>query len=295
MAGITYDTLITQIRNYTEVDSNVLTTDILENIILNSQYRILRDVPIDADKKQQLGNFVAGQESINAPAGCLFVRGIQVYDTNGSAITGANRWLEKKDMTYLQEYQDVTGTSAAQGQPKYYAMFGGATGNTDTTSGRIFVAPVPNTTYRFRVHFNKMPDTLESSNQSNYISLNFPNGLLYCCLSETYGFLKGPIDMLTLYENKYKQEVQKFAAEQVGRRRRDDYTDGAVRIPINSANPQENKLWQYHQQYVQALNNSFYKASTVLNLQVGTLLKQLYLIVMQIQGHPLQVIQLQKK
>ena len=237
MAGITYDTLVTQIRNYTEVDSNVLTTDILENIILNAQYRIMRDVPIDADKKQQLGNFVAGQESINAPAGCLFVRGIQVYDTNGSAITGANRWLEKKDMTYLQEYQDVTGTSAAQGQPKYYAMFGGATGNTDTTSGRIFVAPVPNTTYRFRVHFNKMPDTLESGNQSNYISLNFPNGLLYCCLSETYGFLKGPIDMLTLYENKYKQEVQKFAAEQVGRRRRDDYTDGAVRIPINSANP----------------------------------------------------------
>ncbi len=237
MAGITYDTLVTQIRNYTEVDSNVLTTDILENIILNAQYRIMRDVPIDADKKQQLGNFVAGQESINAPAGCLFVRAIQVYDTNGSAITGANRWLEKKDMTYLQEYQDVTGTSAAQGQPKYYAMFGGATGNTDTTSGRIFVAPVPNTTYRFRVHFNKMPDTLESGNQSNYISLNFPNGLLYCCLSETYGFLKGPIDMLTLYENKYKQEVQKFAAEQVGRRRRDDYTDGAVRIPINSANP----------------------------------------------------------
>ena len=45
--------------------------------------------------------------------------------------------------------------------------------------------------------------------------------------------------MLTLYENKYKQEVQKFANEQVGRRRRDDYTDGAIRIPITSANPQE--------------------------------------------------------
>ena len=236
MAGITYNTLVTQIRNYTEVDSNVLTTDILENIILNSQYRIMRDVPIDADKKQQLGNFVAGQESINAPAGCLFVRGIQVYDTNGSAITGANRWLEKKDMTYLQEYQDVTGTSAAQGQPKYYAMFGGATGNTDTTSGRIFVAPTPNTTYRFRIHFNKMAGLLEGDN-TNYLSLNFPNGLLYCCLSETYGFLKGPIDMLTLYENKYKQEIQKFAVEQTGRRRRDDYTDGAVRFKIESPSP----------------------------------------------------------
>ena len=237
MAGITYDTLVTQIRNHTEVDSKVLTTDILENIILNAQYRIMRDIPIDADRKQQLGNFVAGQESINAPAGCLFIRGIQVYDTAGSAITGANRWLEKKDMTYLQEYQDVTGTSAAQGQPKYYADFGGATGNTDTTSGRIFVAPTPNTTYRFRIHFNKMPDTLESGNQSNYISLNFPNGLLYCCLSEAYGFLKGPIDMLTLYENKYKQEIQKFANEQVGRRRRDDYTDGTIRLKIESPSP----------------------------------------------------------
>ncbi len=237
MAGLSYSDLVTNIRNYTETDSNVLTTDVLENIILNAQYRIFRDVPIDAERKQQLGNFAAGQESINAPAGALFIRGIQVYDTNGSAITGANRWLEKKDMTYLQEYQDITGTSAAQGQPKYYAMFGGATGNTDTTSGRIFVAPTPNTTYRFRVHFNKMPATLASDNTTNYISLNFPNGLLYCCLSEAYGYLKGPIDMLTLYENKYKQEIQKFAIEQTGRRRRDDYTDGTVRFKIESSSP----------------------------------------------------------
>ncbi len=236
MAGLSSSGLITQIRNYTETDSNVLTDSVVENIILNAQYRIFRDVPIDAERKQQLGNLVAGQESINAPAGCLFVRGIQVYDTAGSETTGANRWLEKKDYTYLQEYQDVTGTSAAQGQPKYYAMFGGGTGESSTTSGRIAFSPVPNTTYRFRVHFNAMPALLEGDD-TNYISMNFPNGLLYCCLSEAYGYLKGPIDMLTLYENKYKQEVQAFANEQVGRRRRDDYTDGTVRIPINSANP----------------------------------------------------------
>jgi len=64
--------------------------------------------------------------------------------------------------------------------------------------------------------------------------LNFPNGLLYCCLAEAFGFLKGPMDMLQLYESKYKAEIQLFAAEQIGRRRRDDYTDGTVRIPIQS-------------------------------------------------------------
>jgi len=234
MSGLSASGLKTQIRSYTETDSNVLTDAVLENILLNAQYRIMRDVPIDADRKQQTGDLVVGQETINAPAGALFIRGIQVYDST-SAVTGPNVWLEKKDVTYLQEYISST-ESAKRGKPKYYAMFGGATGNTDTTSGRMMFAPVPDATYKFRVHYNKMVGLLEGDN-TNYLSLNFPNGLLYCCLSEAYGFLKGPIDMLTLYENKYKQEVQKFALEQVGRRRRDDYTDGTVRTPINSANP----------------------------------------------------------
>ena len=234
MAGLSASGLKTQIRSYTETDSNVLTDAVLENIILNSQYRIFRDVPIDADRKQQSGNLITGQETVNAPAGCVFVRGIQVYDST-SAITGANVWLEKKDITYLQEYVSST-ESAKRGQPKYYAMFGSATGESDTTSGRMMFAPVPDTTYKFRVHYNAAPALLEN-NDTNYISLNFPNGLLYCCLSEAYGFLKGPIDMLTLYENKYKQEIQKFAAEQIGRRRRDDYTDGTVRIQVPSPTP----------------------------------------------------------
>jgi hypothetical protein len=234
MAGLSASGLKTQIKSYTETDSNVLTDAVLENIILNAQYRIFRDVPIDADRKQQTGNLVAGQETINAPAGAVFIRAVQVYDST-SATTGANIFLEKKDISYLQEYIPST-ESAKRGKPKYYAMFGGATGESDTTSGRIVFAPVPDTTYKFKVHYNAAPALLENDD-TNYISLNFPNGLLYCCLSEAYSFLKGPIDMLTLYENKYKQEVQKFANEQVGRRRRDDYTDGAVRIPVTSANP----------------------------------------------------------
>jgi hypothetical protein len=235
MAGLSYSGLVTQIRNYTEVDSNVLTTDTLESIILNAQYRIMRDVPIDADRKQQEGDLVVGQETINAPGGALFIRAIQVYDST-SATTGPNTYLQKKDITYLQEYIPST-ESSKRGKPKYYAMFGGGTGDGDTNSGRMMFAPVPDATYKFRVHYNKMPATLASDNTTNYISLNFPNGLLYCCLAETYAYLKGPQDMLQLYENKYKQEVEKFGIEQIGRRRRDDYTDGTIRIPLPSTSP----------------------------------------------------------
>jgi hypothetical protein len=233
MSGFTYATLTTAIQDYTEVDSNVLTSTITNDIIENAEFRILRDIPLDAYKKQSIGNLVTGQNTINVPAKTLFVKGVQVYDSN-SAATGSNTWLEKKDESYLQEYVPST-ESAARAKPKYYAMFGGATGVSDTTSGRLFLAPTPDDTYTFKIHYEAIPDGLSSSNTTTYVSQYFPNGLLYACLIEAYGFLKGPIDMLTLYENKYKQEVQKFANEQVGRRRRDDYTDGAVRIPINSA------------------------------------------------------------
>jgi len=233
MSGFTYATLTTAIQNYTEVDSNVLTSTITNEFIENAEFKILRDVPIDAYKKQSIGNLITGQTTINVPAKTLFVKGVQVYEST-SAATGANTWLEKRDETFLQEYIPA---ETSTGTPKYYAMFGGATGVSDTTSGRIQLAPAPSTTFKFKIHYEAIPDGLSSSNTTTYISQYFPNGLLYACLVEAYGFLKGPMDMLTLYENKYKQEVQKFAAEQLGRRKRDDYTDGTVRIQVPSPSP----------------------------------------------------------
>ena len=233
MAGFNYANLVTDIRNYTEVDSNVLTAAIINRIIEDAEFKILREVPIDAYKKQSIGNLVTGQTTINVPAKTLFVKGVQVY-TSTSAATGANTWLEKKDESYLQEYIPA---ETSTGTPKYYAMFGGATGTTDTTSGRLFLAPAPSSTFVFKIHYEAIPNSLVTDTGGTYISQYFPNGLLYACLVEAYGYLKGPMDMLTLYENKYKQEIQKFAAEQLGRRKRDDYTDGTVRIPVPSPKP----------------------------------------------------------
>ncbi len=243
MAAYTYDNLVTDIRNYTEVDSNVLTAAICNRFIANVEQRILLDVPMDSDRKMATGNFATDDNTINVPAGCLFVRAVEVFDSTSST-DGNSVFLQKKDVSYLREYvAKLTGPSGGQtaqdvtGQPKYYAMFGGATGLTDSTSGGLLLAPTPDTTYAFRIYYNANPTGLETNTSGTYISRYFPQGLLYGCLVEAYGFLKGPMDMLTLYENKYKQEVQKFAGTQLGRRRRDDYTDGTVRIPIKSPSP----------------------------------------------------------
>jgi hypothetical protein len=238
----TYATLTAAIRNYTEVSDTVLTQAIIDEFIMAAEHRINIDCPMDSDRLVKEGTLVADDNTINSPAGALFIRGVEIFSTANTTEQGV--WLEKKDQTYLSEFvgrltgtegdltaQDVTGT------PKYYAMFGGATGLTDSTSGGLYLAPTPDVNYRFRIYYNKMPVTLSASNTTTYISNYFPQALLYACLVEAYGFLKGPMDMLTLYENKYKTSIQQFAGMQLGRRRRDDYTDGTVRIQVKSPSP----------------------------------------------------------
>ena len=236
-----YSDLTTDIRNYTEVDSNVFTAAIINGFLRNAEHRINLDCPMDSDRIQSEAQFATDFNSITMPTGLLFVRGIQVYDST-SATTGEGVWLERRDQTFISEYVgELTGTEggvAAQdttGLPKYYSMFGGATTGTSTaTSGAVYVAPTPDKNYKYIIHYNAMPTGLETNTAGTYVSNYFPQGLLYACLVEAFMFLKGPTDMLTLYENRYKTELQKFAAMQVGRRRRDDYTDGTIRIPIES-------------------------------------------------------------
>ena len=241
MSGISYNTLITQIRNYTEVDDTVFTTDVLENIILNAQQRIFYDVPIDSDRQEYEGTIATDVNTVRVPAGFVFIRGVQVFNSTANS-NEQGQWLERRDQTFLSEYVGkLTGPEGSTasgadvtGLPKYYAMFGGATGLTDTTSGSIMMAPTPDANYVIKIYGNAMPTGLGTNTSGTYVSRYFPQGLLYACLVEAFSFLKGPQDMLTLYEQKYTQELQKFAAMQIGRRRRDDYTDGTIRIPIES-------------------------------------------------------------
>ena len=242
----TYDTLKQASKDYTEVDDTVVTTNILDDFIMSAEFRINQDCPMDADRFVQEGSLAANNNTINSPAGALFIRGIEVFDSTANT-QGDGFWLEKKDQTYLSEYidrltgpeGDLTGQDVT-GLPKYYAMFGGATNTTDTTSGGLYIAPTPDQNYKFRIYYNKMPVGLGSGTDGNsetYLSTYIPQALLYACLVEAFAFLKGPMEMLTHYENRYKSAIQQFAGMQLGRRRRDDYTDGTVRIQVKSPSP----------------------------------------------------------
>jgi hypothetical protein len=214
---MTYAELLQKIRDYTEVDSNVLTDSILNGIIENVEFKILRDVDSDNNRRYATANLITSDRFINRPAGLLIVRSAQIVDSNGSSKPDNREFLEYRDVSFMSEYNPTGAT----GVPKYYSLW---------DQDKIVVAPTPDATYEIQLNYILKDPGLSATNTTTYLSTNFPNGLLYACLAEAYGFLKGPVDMLQLYDNKYIEAVKGFSIEQMGRRRRDEYQAGVPRI-----------------------------------------------------------------
>ena len=228
----TYSELVTQIRDYTETDSNVFTTVIVNDFIEHAELRIFRDVDLDVFRKYQTASLTSGDPFVGmpgaTPSSFSFIRSVNIFSPSGSLgglTDNERRYLEKKDTTFMSEYApDRTST----GIPKYYANW-----DNDT----IILAPTPNAAYTIELAYNALPTGLSSSNTTTWGSTNVPQMLLYACLVEAFKFLKGPDNMLQTYERYYQQALQPFAGEQMGRRRRDEYMDGVPRIGVSSINP----------------------------------------------------------
>ena len=214
---MTYSELVQKIRDYTEVDQNVLTDSIVNGFIENAEWRVFRDVDSDNNKRYATANLITSQRFIDVPNDLLVVRSAQIVDSDGVDQANNRDFLQFRDTSFMSEFNPAEST----GVPKYYGMW-----DKDT----IVIAPTPNATYEIQLNYILKDPGLSSTNTTTYISEYFPNGLLYACLVEAYGFLKGPNDLLQLYEGKYKQAVEGFSIEQMGRRRRDEYQSGVPRV-----------------------------------------------------------------
>jgi hypothetical protein len=215
-----YSELLTNVRNYTEVESEVLSDSIIDIFIENVENKIQRELDLDAFRKFQFSSFTIGSPFITVPDDFAFERGVQIKDQ----VTNNRTWLEQRDTTFIDEY-NVNRSDT--GKPKYYA-------NWDQNT--IMVAPTPDLAYEIELWYNKTPDHLSSSNTTTWLSTNAPEVLIYGTVSEAFSYLKNP-SYVQLYEQKYAQAVQNLAQTQMGRKRRDEYADGVLRIPLRSVDP----------------------------------------------------------
>jgi len=215
--AITHSAFLTQVRNYTEVGNTVLTDQIIQDFIRNIELDVAGKVDYDDLRKYATSTFTSGNRYVTLPADLTIIRSVQVI--NGSTRT----FLEKRDTSFISEYNN----NAATGLPKYWANWN------DNT---ILVAPIPNSAYTVQINYITDPPEFTSTNNT-FLSTYQESMLLHGVLTEAFSYLKGPMDMYNLYKTKYDEEVQNFALQQMGRRRRAEYDDGVPRIKIPSPSP----------------------------------------------------------
>ena len=227
---MTFAELLQKVRDYTEVGSSVLTDSILQSMIRDAELRIFREVDADYTREYATANLNINSPYLILPSSpattasrtSIIVRSIYVLDTTQSP--SEKKYLDKRDTSFIFEFN----STGATGVPKYYANW------KETT---LILAPTPNAQYEVQLSYIYSPDALSSTNTETYVSKNAPDLLFNAVMVQAYEFLKGPMDMYKIYSDKYNVSIQSFALEQMGRRRRDEYTDGVPRVKIPSPSP----------------------------------------------------------
>ena len=227
---MTYAELLQKVRDYTEVDSAVLTDTIVQGMVRDAELRIFREVDADYTREYATANLNIGSPYLDLPSAAtttatrtsIIVRSMLVFDSTQTPTT--KEYLDKRDTSFIFEYN----STGATGVPKFYANW------KETT---IIMAPAPDAQYQVQLSYIYSPEALSATNTTTYLSDNVSDLLFYATMVQAYEFLKGPMDMYKIYSDKYNGAIQSFALEQMGRRRRDEYMDGVPRIKVPSPSP----------------------------------------------------------
>ena len=217
--------LYSDVRSYTEVGSSVLTDAILTNITKNAENSIFRAIDTDQERFYATSNLTTDNRYMSIPSDLRFIRYVQVTDGAGNQV-----YLEQRDTSVMAEYYSTPNISSTA-VPKYY-------GNWNETTWVI--APTPNANYSVTMSYNKEPTSLTNcsvSSNGTYLSNKYQDLLLYKCIANAYGYLKGPADMLQYSTGQYDKALESYAIEQIGNRSRDEDMDGVLRAQLQSKSP----------------------------------------------------------
>ena len=232
---MTYAELIAAIQLYTENQfpdtylADGTTVNYVEQIdafIKQAEQRIYNSVQFPALRKNVDGNVTPSNKYLACPTDFLAPYSIAVIDADGNY-----EYLLNKDVNFIrQAYPNPSST----GIPKYYALFGPATTNSNppsiTTELSFILGPTPDAAYNVELHYYYYPTSIVTAG-SSWLGDNFSSVLLYGSLVEAYTFMKGEADMVQLYDAKYKEALALAKRLGDGLERSDAYRSGQYRSP----------------------------------------------------------------
>lgn len=194
---MTYDSLTQMVLQYLERKDQAVVNAIPTFITL-AEFEIAQQIKTLGQLQVVESNMEIGNPVLQKPARWRKTVSMQVTDENGNKSPVLLRKYE-----YLKTYTPDSNTT---GLPLYYS---------DYDYDHWLVAPTPDKKYAFEVLFYERISPLSSENQTNWLTQNAPNAMLFGTLLQAMPFLKN--DQRQIFQQKYSEAMQMLKAEDVTR------------------------------------------------------------------------------
>lgn len=204
------------IQQYCESTETSFVAQIPE-FVQSAEERIYNSVQIPAIRKVTTLTLTPGSEFLTFPTDWLATFSLAVINN------GVYSYLLNKDANFIREsYPNPSVT----GQPQHYGI------NTQsTTTPQVILGPTPDIAYSTTLAYYYYPESIVTAG-TTWLSTNFEIVLLYGCIREAYTYLKGEVDIMAMYEQKYQEALALLKDLGEGKDRRDAYRSGQVRVPV---------------------------------------------------------------
>ena len=211
-----YGDLKTAIQDYVQ-SSEATFTSHLDDFVRTAEERIYRLVQLPAFFESSVIDEIGSVTAITLPAGSIEVYGVRISKTAGDA-DGEWTYLLKKDWDFLMEAYPGSAAAVSTGVPKYYAVGTDAVNASTNPTVSIEIAPKPDAaTYKYIVDYygkTAAQSITNSGTDSNttWLSVTFPDVLLYGSLVDAYLFLKSEPHLLQYCEQRFSEGIDSMSS-----------------------------------------------------------------------------------
>lgn len=192
---LTYDNLVNTVKQYLE-RSDASVVERIPTFITLAEFEIAQQVKTLGQIQVVQANMNVGNPIIQKPA--RWRKTVSMTLNTGTQKSPV--FLRKFE--YLQSYNNEGST----GVPIYYG---------DYDYDHWLVAPTPDDDYQFEVLYYERLAPLSTENQTNWITNNAPNAMLFGTLLQAVIYLKD--DQRQIFQQKYDMAMAALKAEDVTR------------------------------------------------------------------------------
>lgn len=193
---LTYDSLTETVKQYLE-RKDAAVVNAIPTFITLAEFEIAEQIKTLGQLQIVESTMTAANPVLQKPA-----RWRKTVSMNVT-VNGVKTPVFLRKYEYLKNYwPDATKTDV----PLYYA---------DTDWDHWYLAPTPSTDFTFEVLYYERISPLSSTNQTNWLTQNAPNAMLFGTLLQAMPFLKN--DQRQIFQQKYTESMQALKGEDIAR------------------------------------------------------------------------------